>query len=115
MIRDDSMRMCFMLDTVFAGNAIKGQTAFYQIRDAYLKGYVKRIITLGYEESVVNSKIIKRALPFNDKINKIIGVIGKSSPLHIPSRDISERIFDLGASMKIPECDLFYFQPPIWS
>lgn len=114
MIRDDSMRMCFMLDTVFAGNAIKGQIAFYQIRDAYLKGYVKRVIALGYKDSIVNSKIIKRAIPFNDKINKIIGVFGRKFLLQVLSRDISEKIFDIGASTKIPECDLFYFQPPIW-
>ena len=31
-----------MLDTVMAGKAIKGMVAFYSVRDAYRKGYLKR-------------------------------------------------------------------------
>ncbi len=109
------MKIGLFVNTVFAGNAIKGKIVFHSVKSAYLKGYLKRVVVADYEVSIVDKNIIKMALPFCKMVNRAFFYTNKISPIDLPMRFINDKTFDFFSSRFVKGLDLLYFQGPFWS
>jgi glycosyltransferase involved in cell wall biosynthesis len=92
-------------DFAFPGT---GFTAYNAVRGTYRHGLLKRVIVKHYRESEIDSRLIKKPMPYGRQFTKILNGIRFYVSHDFQSQYVSDLFFDRFASRYVDKCDIFH-------